>query len=146
MRKLRAVTGVIHHNYLAVRTSLTLSSLMPISHPHGGGPWTKTRSLELLQNNGYQITKCDRLSNDFGWQIRCQTGEILNFYDFRHRASRKNQQQMRALLGRSQVPMTTGTPVLSPGATPRDVFVVYGHDTQARNELEAMIRRWGLTR
>src|SRR5262249_8121555 len=26
----------------------------------------------------------------------------------------------------------------------RKVFVVYGHDTKARTELEAMLRRWGL--
>lgn len=30
------------------------------------------------------------------------------------------------------------------GVVGRNVFVVYGHDTTARNELEAMLRRWSL--
>jgi predicted nucleotide-binding protein len=29
-------------------------------------------------------------------------------------------------------------------SSPKTVFVVYGHDRDARNELEAMLRRWGL--
>ncbi|MEE9987492.1 TIR domain-containing protein [Agrobacterium pusense] len=37
----------------------------------------------------------------------------------------------------------TPTPSTS-NLPPRDVFVVYGHDSGARTELEAMLRRWGL--
>ena len=105
----------------------------------------KDALVELLRNNGYQITRCDRLGNDSGWQIRCQTGEIVSVYDLgRIVPQGKNQQQIRALLGQSSVPVMAGTSSGGAGATPRDVFVVYGHDNQARNELEAMLRRWGL--
>ncbi len=31
-----------------------------------------------------------------------------------------------------------------PAQASRKVFVVYGHDTKSRTELEAMLRRWGL--
>lgn len=103
----------------------------------------KAALVELLQNNGYDVTACDRLGNDSGWQIRCRTGEIVNAYDSGAIVVQgKNQQQMRTLLGQS--PVSPAPPTSGAGAAPRNVFVVYGHDAQARNELEAMLRRWGL--
>ena len=41
--------------------------------------------------------------------------------------------------------LAEGSILHSTSASSRNVFVVYGHDTIARTELEAMLRRWDLT-
>jgi predicted nucleotide-binding protein len=40
------------------------------------------------------------------------------------------------------VPASGGLPTPALAGAIRKVFVVYGHDTQARTQLEAMLRRW----
>ena len=42
--------------------------------------------------------------------------------------------------------LASGAGVARParGAISNKIFVVYGHDTGARSQLEAMLRRWGL--
>jgi predicted nucleotide-binding protein len=101
---------------------------------------------EVLQNNGFTIQLEDRLSNDSGWQIRCSEGEIVCVYDSgRIVVQGKNQSATRPLFGHSAsvVAVTGETPKQHANGN-RNVFVVYGHDTTARTELEAMLRRWGL--
>ena len=46
---------------------------------------------------------------------------------------------------RGATPAARGaTPVAAPTASKRKVFVVYGHDPTARDQLEVTLRRWGL--
>lgn len=107
----------------------------------------KNHLINLLQTNGIVIKSDERMSNDKGWQIRCAGGEIVNLYDTGKIVPQgKNMSVINGLLGQSHAPSqpVTGTTQQSASATPRDVFVVYGHDGPARTELEAMLRRWGL--
>ncbi|WP_313031148.1 TIR domain-containing protein [Brucella sp.] len=105
--------------------------------------------VNLLQTNGYNVKSCDRLSNDKGWAIKCTSGEIINLYDTGKLVVQgKNQAAINTLLGQpiaAPVNGTTAATGIQPtNSSPRDVFVVYGHDSIARTELEAMLRRWGL--
>lgn len=103
--------------------------------------------VNLLQSNGYTIVEDKRLANDTGWVLRCSGGEIVNLYDSGKIVPQgKNQPVVKALLGQPSVSELPARmhPRVETSISPRDVFVVYGHDGTARTELEAMVRRWGL--
>lgn len=106
---------------------------------------TREDVINLLQTNGFEVKSVDRMGNDKGWQVRCTEGEIVGVYDSgKLVAQGKNQEKMNALLGQP-IPSASKTSVVNrTSSSPRDVFVVYGHDGPARTELEAMLRRWGL--
>ncbi len=55
----------------------------------------------------------------------------------------KNQEAVSAVLDLSSTPSTPARRSAAVFASEK-VFIVYGHDTSARTELEAMLRRWGL--
>lgn len=116
----------------------------------GDGRVSHEDLVNLLQANGYAVKSCDRLSNDKGWSIKCVSGEIINVYDTgKIVVQGKNQPKIKELLGQPITISANGTsPTTTAGLSltnsPRDVFVVYGHDSAARVELEAMLRRWGL--
>lgn len=107
---------------------------------------TREDLLSLLQGNGFQVNSEQRLGNDKGWQFRCATGEIVSLYDSGKIVPQgKNTEKLVSVLGQrapAALPKNGSNAVQA--ASPRDVFVVYGHDTKARTELEAMLRRWGL--
>jgi predicted nucleotide-binding protein len=87
------------------------------------------------------VVERTRLPNETGYQLRCRTGEIVNVFDNgRINAQGKNQAKVRELLDVATVEAVR----VSPASRSRKVFVVYGHDTTARTQLEAMLRRWGL--
>lgn len=104
--------------------------------------------VSLLQSNGYTVKSCDRLSNETGWAIKCNNGEIINQYDSgKILVQGKNQDAIKTLLGQPIAIGASGTaavPAAPQSLASRNVFVVYGHDNTARTELEAMLRRWGL--
>lgn len=82
-----------------------------------------------------------RLTNDTGTQLRLTNGAIINCYDKgSHNIQGKNIQIVEAAL--TEFSAGTVQPMDSPNT--KKVFVVYGHDQTTRNELEAMLRRWGL--
>jgi predicted nucleotide-binding protein len=87
------------------------------------------------------IQKEERLSNDTGAQLRLSNGAIVNSYDNgNHNVQGKNREAVEQALA-------AGGQGVSPSASAlanKQVFVVYGHDTTSRTELEAMLRRWGL--
>ncbi len=94
----------------------------------------------LLERNGYHVKTRSRLANDSGWQIRLATSQVVNVYDNGNvYAQGKDCEAIRAVLGQS-----IGSSKATKAEAKRMVFVVYGHDADARNELEAMLRRWGL--
>lgn len=97
---------------------------------------------KVLEDAGYIINKEDRLPNDTGTQLRLDGGAIINVFDNgKLNVQGKNCTQVEALL-ESKASSTTLSYVKS--AVNPKVFVVYGHDTAARDQLEAMLRRWGL--
>lgn len=107
----------------------------------------KDHLINLLQTNGLVVRSHERMANDKGWQIRCAGGEIVNLYDTGKVVPQgKNIGAINALLGQpaQAAQANGGQPAQAASATPRDVFVVYGHDGPAKTELEAMLRRWGL--
>ncbi len=90
----------------------------------------------LLQKAQLPVTSDVRLPNNTGAQLKLENGAIVNVYDSGAiNVQGKNPEVVKKALG-----MTVPAPV----GVPTRVFVVYGHDTQARNELEVMLRRWGL--
>ncbi len=98
----------------------------------------------LLQNNGYDITSEADLNNGHGTSFRCASGPILNIYNTgRTVVQGKNTEELKKLLGDNGTAKVAIKPNQASN-TNRNVFVVYGHDGQARTELEAMLRRWGL--
>ena len=94
-----------------------------------------------LQANNYQTQKESRNGNNTGTQIRLTNGAIVNVYDNGNfNVQGKNTEEVKAAL--VAAPQGAAQPVV---AGPNNkVFVVYGHDKAARNNLEAMLRRWGL--
>jgi predicted nucleotide-binding protein len=103
---------------------------------------------QRISAEGLAIQTEERLPNDTGTQLRLLGGQIVNVFDSgRCNVQGKNPDLLKHLLG--GVP--TGTPASSGGFPSRavaqqnnKVFVVYGHDSIARTQLEAMLRRWGL--
>lgn len=99
-----------------------------------------------LQAGGLQISAETELGNGFGTQLRLVTGAIVNSYHTgKFNIQGKNQEPVKECLG---VPAPPAVAAASNGAAAKPVlskvFVVYGHDTAARTELEAMLRRWRL--
>lgn len=95
-------------------------------------------SKRLLAGEGLKLKSESRTGNDDGYSLRCTTGEIVNVFDSgRLSFQGKNQARMKELFEGTapRIPSTTSH-------TSRKVFVVYGHDSKARTELEGMLRRW----
>lgn len=94
-----------------------------------------------LQANNFQIKQEDRNGNNTGTQIRLTNGAIVNAYDNGNfNVQGKNTEEVKTALG-APVQGAAQAAVAGPN---NKVFVVYGHDKAARNNLEAMLRRWDL--
>lgn len=101
-----------------------------------------------LQAGSFQVANETALANGTGTQLRLQNGAIVNSYHTGNfNVQGKNQEAVKECLG---VPVAQPAAAAAPqnGAAAKPmlskVFVVYGHDTAARTELEAMLRRWRL--
>ena len=94
------------------------------------------------------IAKEAKQGNNTGMQLRLKNGAIVNVYDTGSISVQgKNQDEVNAALGVEPPARTVGgATAAAPFAntTKKKVFVVYGHDQPARDELEAMLRRWEL--
>jgi predicted nucleotide-binding protein len=94
-----------------------------------------------LESAGLALKNRNRNGNNTGFELRFKSGEIVNVFDNGNTSVQgKNQAQVREILG-------IGAAVEAArmaGAPSRKVFVVYGHDSHARVQLEAMLRRWDL--
>lgn len=111
------------------------------------GGWTRESALETLQNNGFQVVHDSRLANDLGFQLKCADGEIVCVFDTGKLSIQgRNQPALKALFGQVPPAAASGAAGAIPSGVQgnRNIFVVYGHDTRARTDLEAMLRRWGL--
>lgn len=96
---------------------------------------------EILLSNRHDITEEHRLNNDTGVQLRTSEGAIVNVFDKgTYTIQGKNADKIRALFDPTLL-TSSGT---QSSSINKKVFVVYGHDPNARNQLEAMLRRWGL--
>jgi predicted nucleotide-binding protein len=94
---------------------------------------------ELLIEAGFEINSENRLGNNTGSQIRLSNGAIVNVYDKGTLSFQgKCQEEVEAILASSEFKEPTQAEVS------KEVFIVYGHDEGCRNQLEVMLRRWGL--
>ena len=100
----------------------------------------------VIENNGYTIQEQKRLGNNAGDQLRLVSGQIVNIYDKgTYSVQGKNPDSIKELLDRELQKGIAGSGTQKQkNEQSRVVFVVYGHDRQARDELEAMLRRWEL--
>ena len=102
----------------------------------------KEEVLGILQDNGFVLDEEKEIP--YGIQFKFRNGSKVNVYDKGTVTPQgKHIDDVKALLGMA-------APVEGKAAIPntvghrKKVFVVYGHDTDARAELEAMLRRWDL--
>jgi predicted nucleotide-binding protein len=96
---------------------------------------------DAVRKIGMVIKTEQRLANDSGYQLRLQNGAIVNCYDTgKYNVQGKNKATVENVL-RAAEPTATAAAGSIPSSK---VFVVYGHDTTSRDQLEAMLRRWGL--
>lgn len=94
---------------------------------------------EVLATKG-AVTVIEERAIEHGVQLRTKEGPIINVWNT---GNVTVQGKMQHLVKPFIDELEAGTP--DPGAQrSRTVFVVYGHDTAARTDLEAMLRRWGL--
>lgn len=89
----------------------------------------------LLKTVNQTILEEKRSGNDLGTVLKLSNGCIINCWDKgTANCQGKNAEKITALLSG-----TTASSIQN-----RKVFVVYGHDNNARTQLEAMLRRWDL--
>ena len=101
-------------------------------------PLTLEEIKNRLQASNFQITNETILNNGSGIQLRLHNGAIVNsFHTGNFNVQGKNQEAVKECLGKLIAQKTANS-------MPSKVFIVYGHDTTARTELEAMLRRWKL--
>lgn len=89
----------------------------------------------LLKKAGQVISEETRSGNNLGTVLKLTNGCIVNCWDKGSvNCQGKNASEIDKILssGTAEVPQNN------------KVFVVYGHDKNARTQLEAMIRRWDL--
>jgi predicted nucleotide-binding protein len=88
-----------------------------------------------------EIKEESRLPNDTGIKITLKNGGIVTCYDSgSHNIQGKNKDVVTSALSSKDDGSNT-TPYSIKNSK---VFVVYGHDKEVKNELEAILRRWGL--
>jgi predicted nucleotide-binding protein len=80
-----------------------------------------------------------KLANNTGSQLRLKEGQIVNIYDSGKVNVQGKKSESIAKLFQTDTTDHSGKHMLNP-----QVFVAYGHDSVARTQLEAMLRRWGL--
>jgi predicted nucleotide-binding protein len=98
----------------------------------------------LVAEHGLTVVSENDLNNGIGVQLRTAEGPILSVYKTgKCVPGGKRAELLKPVLARDdgRAAIVAGKSV--PDAS-RKVFVVYGHDNDARGQLEAMLRRWGL--
>lgn len=90
---------------------------------------------ELIKKSGFTISEEKRAGNDLGMVLKLSNGCIVNCWDKGTvNCQGKNAEEVSKILSQNHE-----TPKRN-----KKVFVVYGHDGNARTQLEAMLRRWDL--
>lgn len=101
---------------------------------------TREEVKRILLDKGFSIKGEARLGNNTGWHLSLETKQVVNVFDNGTVSVQgKNAEPVQQLFGTATGPPRPAAPVSG-----RSVFVVYGHDKQARDQLEAMLRRWKL--
>lgn len=97
--------------------------------------------VKVLNNSGQEVIERKRLPNDTGTQLKLNSGAVVNAFDKgTYNIQGKNKSDIEEILEQHQ---KSSSPKSLRQAS-NLVFVVYGHDTNTRTQLEAMLRRWGI--
>lgn len=89
----------------------------------------------LLKKSGQTISKETRTGNNLGTVLKLSNGCIVNCWDKGTvNCQGKNAPEIDKILSKGATGVQQNN----------KVFVVYGHDKNARTQLEAMLRRWDL--
>lgn len=105
---------------------------------------------KILSDAGLNITDEHELGNNTGTQFRLSNQSIINiFNNGNYNVQGKNKEETTRFIGCQKNIMVESKPTYSAtvkkvDVTQRKVFVVYGHDSVARDQLEAMLRRWSI--
>ena len=90
---------------------------------------------DVLKTNKHTVVRENRNGNDLATVLTLSNGCIVNCWDSgKVNFQGKNVEEINQLFNNP-------TPISEMN---KKVFVVYGHDTNARTQLEAMLRRWDL--
>ena len=94
---------------------------------------------KLLRDKGIAIIGDSRLGNETGTQIRL-AGAVVNVYDKGTFQVQGGNRELRTLVQGilDQAEMTSKSP------DSNEIFVVYGHDENAKRDTENLLRKWGL--
>jgi len=102
----------------------------------------KEEVLGILQNNGFILDEEKAIS--YGTQFSFRNGSNINVYDKGTVTPQgQNIDRIKGLLGHA-APNGNYPSVTSTVAVRKKVFALYGHDSDSRTQLEAMLRRWDL--
>lgn len=98
---------------------------------------------DILSANGFVLDEEKPIQ--YGVQLKFTNGSVVNVFDKGTITPQgKDVDLMKQLLGLMPGKGNTSiSSVVAPGSNNK-VFVVYGHEEQARARLDAMLRRWGL--
>lgn len=95
----------------------------------------KAYVVNILKQNRIEIVEEKRTGNNLGTSLKLYNGCIINCYDTgKVNFQGKNKEEIEKLFEKKDNITVTN----------KKVFVVYGHDMNARIQLEAMLRRWDL--
>ena len=109
-----------------------------------------SQARDLLDSASLKIEEEKRLGNGTGTQLRLENGVKVNVFDngtCQVQGKEVDRETVRQILGQEPTKSSMNTSSKSSTKSPitkKDVFVVYGHDKTSRDQLEAMLRRWGL--
>jgi predicted nucleotide-binding protein len=106
---------------------------------------TKDQVLGALTSKGFVLDSEKTIQ--YGTQLRFTNGSLVNVFDSGAITPQgKDIELVKQLLGLEPGKNGGTAPPLAAAKAPANnkVFVVYGHDEQARARLDAMLRRWGL--
>lgn len=97
--------------------------------------YTLEQIKSIIKDGGYTISNETRSGNNYGTVLTISNGCIVNCWDKGTVSFQgKNTEEIKNLI---EAPVKQA--VMN-----RKVFVVYGHDTNAKAQLDAMLRRWDM--
>ena len=101
----------------------------------------KLEEMQVLLSEAYEIVDIQDVQH--GTKITLQNGAIVNVFNKgTYNVQGKCKDEVRAYIEKNATDEQKVTGYIK--KTSRKVFVVYGHDEDARNELELLLIRWGL--
>ena len=101
----------------------------------------KLEEMQILLSEAYEIVDIQDVQH--GTKITLQNGAIVNVFNKgTYSVQGKCKDEVKAYIEENATDEQKATGYIK--KTSRKVFVVYGHDEDARNELELLLRRWDL--